>query len=353
MVNVSGLKVSENMTNSTSIEKLETFVLVTVIAVLVWLYAEDRTAKDYKETIKVEFVAPAGEDLAIDPHEPPPIEISFRASKAYYQAFEKLQAQGALKLKVASPQPGDSIIQPVILDELLRESQLGVIGITGVKATPATMELNVEPIVSVEMPIEVDAGNTKLDDEPVLEPATATLTIKRSLVERAQVSAVIAELTGDVLRGLPDGHTYTKTAKLKLPPDLAVRWSSIAPQTAEVTFTIRNRTIPWEVTAVPIRLDILPLLLSQYDIQLQDGEQLVPTVELLGPNDVINAIKADKSMVGAMIHLDPKVLEAALESDTYKALVEITVPAGVTVVAPIAHSVTIIVTAKEAELPIQ
>ncbi len=80
---------------------LETWFLVTLISVLVWLYAEGAMVQTYpRQRIAVDLVAPPGSRLALEPDRTEAF-VSFRGSAAQLQELKARLAQGRWRCRSA------------------------------------------------------------------------------------------------------------------------------------------------------------------------------------------------------------------------------------------------------------
>ncbi|MBX2851070.1 MAG: hypothetical protein KTR15_04910 [Phycisphaeraceae bacterium] len=69
--------------------QIATFVTVTIVALLVWLYAEDANVQTYTgQAVRVQFVLPAGADGLITPSEPITVLVDFDGSNGQFQQFD-------------------------------------------------------------------------------------------------------------------------------------------------------------------------------------------------------------------------------------------------------------------------
>lgn len=300
-------------------QKIETFIVVTVITALVWLYAEGRNVTIYtNEPVPVRFVSGDGEGLTISPEGPQRVLISFEGSTAMKQALDALTKQGPIDLPVVEQPDAPTAVQNLIMKDVLNESVLRELGIQVTATDPAVIPVTVRRLVSVDMPIEAQVTAAGLAGRPTVEPARMAVRVPASLASVAEELALIAPVTDADLTGIPANTPRTITVRLELPEPLQGQPVELPQRNAAVTLTISKQTDSITLTSVPIHINAPPLLLEQYRIELPEDTVVLRDVKLTGPADAITEIRENNFRVWAEFRpsaddLNPGVTQASLE----------------------------------------
>lgn len=317
------------MTRSQFLDRLETVVIVTVISVLVWLYAEGENVQTYTNArVRVKFVPPTGQELAIEPSEPLEVLLNIRASAGEMSRFERFVRDnaGIVPIEVGEERNG----AVVVLREALGGTQLGAMGLNITSTSPEHASITVEPLVTRRLTVAPTEAPVQLAKPPTVEPPAVEVTMRASLAELADGLALTARLP----QRPEDYATFevntpeTLEVPLEVPPALVDPWTELADANAEVTFTIRKLTDTYRPDYIPIRISLDPLMLRQYEVE--PLELVLREVTLTGPSDAIERIRRGEERVEAMLRPTNEQLERGVE--TLQPV--IVAPSGVTTASP-------------------
>lgn len=295
------------MSRTSTLQKVETFLIVTLIALLVWLYADAQTVKKFTRVpVQIKLVPPPNEQLAIDPITVRRVGVTFRASSSQKMQFDRLSSP--LEVYIDASANGGSPTRTMDVAALLQHSELGELGISIEETDPPDMQVRVESLEEVELPVETFQGDLGLTDVVPGDPPRVRVMMPQSLVEPARSAHVVADLTQVDLEGLEEGVPQTRTVTLTLSPALkeqadpfSLAHTSIEPAQIEVTFTIRNQQKTIKVDLIPIELSALPTLWRHFQLNVSDDQLVLSGVELTGPSDEIDKIESGETKVRAYI----------------------------------------------------
>lgn len=280
--------------------RLETGLIVTVISVLVWLYAEGENVQLHpNQRLLVEFVAPAGQSLAIDPQDPVEILVSFRASAGEMGLLEEKLRAGPIQIPVGNGTESESNEQTVVLKDALDRSAIGSLGINITDTDPVTETVRAEPLVTRRLPIAEAPTRVQFGTPPKFEPAQVAVTLPRSLAEAAENAKVLARLDTLNLNEYEANTDVTASVPLELPAPLRSPWTTLGAATAQVTFNIRKLSDSIVLPTVPLRVSADPLLLQEFDVLVAQDGMMLRDVRLSGPSDVIEAIRKNEVRIWA------------------------------------------------------
>ncbi|MEX0655722.1 MAG: hypothetical protein WD534_08710 [Phycisphaeraceae bacterium] len=305
--------IGETRSSSRSLlDKVQTGVIVSVIAVLVWLYAEGEAVQERPKQIEIQFVAAGSGPVGIDPSRPFLIGVTFQASTGQMAQVEHLLSQGPVQIPVAPREDADSPMQTVVLREALERSMLGELGVNIRETSPATWQVAVEPLETVELDVTLEVAQPELvGPRPRIEPSRVAVTVPAS--QRARVAELQAVARLDDVGALEPDQQHTVDLRVSLSEAVNLRWMRVQPETVEVTFTLREQTDTVTLTSVPIEVQVSPLLLRRYMIDVSDEHMVLRDVVLTGPADEIDRIRRKERPIRAYLRPTADELDRGVE----------------------------------------
>jgi YbbR domain-containing protein len=320
--------------------KIQTYLFVTLITILAWLYAEGENLKVETYSPEIVFVATPAGSLLIEPSRPPRrVDVTFKGPNSQLQEVMRNQP-----IKVPL-QAGDDPDRTIDLAQLLAENnEIMRMGLTVQRVDPSTVKVRVEEMRTVTMPIDVVPGSDYLATRPTITPPEATVTLPASEADQiAQGTKLIARLA--LNNPSINQQTVIEGVELSLPEGIDPAHATIDPPAVSITVTITQKTRQSQPLTIPVRL-VAPISeLARYDVRLDSDDPLLRNVILEGPNAIIDEIDQRKRDIWAELRLSASDLEnaAAKPNDPFVAQVTIPTPEGVRVVqglAPLKYRVT-------------
>lgn len=306
--------------------RIETVVIVSIVTVLIWLYAERESIRRGEIGAQIRLVAPAGQSLAIEPNRFS-VTIAYRCSTNQEQRLKNLLAQ-PLVLEVEAD-PADSFRFISLRDRITKESPLARLGIEIDNVTPEGLQISIVRLTTVRMPIQVDAGDYQLAGPPTLDPQEAEVLLPLSAVPAASEQHLIVRLA-DVDRALQPGQSYRHRLPVVAPAQLPSP-TTITPQTVEVSFAIASEKKQLTLKSVLIVLQTPPQLAAEYSVELPNDLRVLPEpVEVTGQSDKIDKLAQSPDQVKAILQLSGDDFARGITSK----VVELTLPEGVTTTRP-------------------
>ena len=329
--------------------RLQTWLIVTVIAVLVWLYAEGEAVTEKTEQLQIKFVPPPGVQLAIEPvtrslsnsDATLPVFATFRASTGQMDQVRQITNEGPIEIVVNAQPDSQSPEQVIIFRDKLQDTKLGLLGINIVDTNPATATVRVEPLRTEMLDVTVDVGDVQLAGLPTIEPAKVPVTMPVRIADAMRGVRVVAQLDElDLSQYLANEEHTVNAVPLELPDELQRKWVELGRDSVKVTFTIRKQTDTWTISYLPVEIQASPLLLRRFSLDIRDEDLNLLEVKLQGPADVVDRIRKKELPVSAAIYPSIDELETALgqgSSATLSVPVKLTLPQGVIVQSPMSH----------------
>lgn len=308
------------------LEPIIRYSTITLIAFMVWLYAEGATRKQHTVTVNVLFVAPKGQRLLIEPamHS---VTATVRCATSQLDQVKKL-AMEPIPIEVTDI-PGRPE-RPIIVDQLLSvHERVNRLGITIERVDPDTVPLRIERLETRQISIELATpADLELASPAVFSTQVADMELPASAVTQIEGLKLQARLDANALAGVVPGVLTDREIDVTLPPALAtLPHVGYSPRKVKVSFTVKKKEDEHIVSLVPVLLYIAPNLAKQYSVEVDQENLLLRDVKVKGPSDVIGRIKSGTLKIEALLRMDPEDLERRIPSK----LPELRLPAGVTV----------------------
>jgi len=306
--------------------RVESVVIVTVVTVLIWLYAERESVRRGELTAQVRLIAPVGQNLAINPDRFN-VTIAYRCSTSQEQRLKNAVAE-PLNLEVEAD-PTDSFRFISLRERIIRNPSIAGLGIEIDNVTPEGQQVSIVRLTTVRMPIRVNAEEYELEGPPTLEPDEAE--VQLPLVAAAAAADQHLEVRlRDADGVITPGQTYRKRLPIVAPPQLPPP-SKIVPQAADVSFTIATQTQQLTLKSVRILIAAPWKLLAEYSVELPNDLLVLPEpVEVTGQSDKIQKLAEAPDQVVAVLRLTGEDFARGITSKP----VEIVLPEGVTTARP-------------------
>lgn len=324
------------------LEGLETVLVVTVIAALIWLYAEGETVNTVTKRVTVRFVAPTTGSTAVSlpDHESTvvggaviDVQAAIQASQGDLPRIVDWIRDETIDIEVHAPSSADEV-QVINLQDALNQSPLADRNAFVKETIPETVSVRVQQLRTVDMPIRIEQGELELSEEapPLMFPDKIAVTMPADLAQQVseQNIRLIARLDLLAPETLEEDTQNVETVELELPPQLQNQpHVSLARQRTEVRFLVRKITDEFLLERVQVRLRITDDL-TRYHFQIDPSSQRILSVKVRGPIEAIARIKNDPSLVRASILIKMEDLTGA---DKGSAPLEIYPPEGVKVIS--------------------
>jgi len=338
-----------------------TLLTVTAIALLVWLYAEDANVNTYtQQSVRVQFVLPAGAQGLITPSEPITVLVDFDGSNGQYQQFDDVRDE-VFQFTLPIDQTLD--LQTMEIDmrsQIEQIERLAELGINVKGVTPERVSVTFEKYVEVQLPIKIqpDTGPIKLAAATFTETEQSprvriTMLASQAQALQAQGEAyAIARIDEDDVASLDKGISQQLTGvPLILPDAIASLPRSIS--SVDLLVTVANDRDTVQIDRRPILLSYPPSINERYIIELEESDRFITTFTLEGPRDQIALLKEDPASkdVWASVRFSNEEADAAVTNGgVISKAVDIVAPRGVVLTSEIVR-VSIKVIPRESPAP--
>lgn len=296
-------------------QKAMTYALVTIITVLVWLYAEAENVKVHEENA-VEIVIVGAKNQSIDIGRPQPLRVSvqFRCASGQISELRQLR-QKPFHINVADMDAGEQSIE--LKARLSLVQRIADLGVAVESVDPSRIRATITNLTPIDMEIVAkDSDGQPLD--AVVDPPKARVMVPSRFASSASGITLIANVDPRSLADLAEGEHLISGVPVTVPAYLREEKMLDLPSTVDVRVTVRTqeRTIS---RSVPIYILAPPLVHA--DFQIVPEDQSV-TVDLTGPVETIERIDRNETKVWAELHFfsHAKLSENAETSTTPHAL---------------------------------
>ena len=308
------------------LQALRTILLVGVVTILVWLWAEAESLSSEVVSPRIEIAG--GPDLAArlsddtgasaGPGGPGGTQVVRVRARGAKLAIDRLQQLLQRPVRFTPgvggipAQPGEHAID---LRSALREHpDFARLGVSIDEVEPATLRIALERLVVRALPIRLDVRGLALEGPAAIAPSSAELRLTESAAERLPGdAAVLAVIDPGLLAGLPPDASQTLPARLVTPPE-AGTVAGLAPLSAQVTLKLRSGIATATLDRVPVLVILPPGEIGRWDVELLDP--VVERVQVSGPRDMLGPLAepAGRAALAAYVRLTPEDLAARVAS---------------------------------------
>lgn len=306
-------------------QKTVTYGLVTIITILVWLYAEAENVKIHEENA-VEIAVEGAKTQLIELEKPGPLRVAvqFRCAAGQLSELRKLCRQ-SFTINVADMDAGEQTIE--LKARLGLDQGIADLGVAIEAVDPARIRATITDLEAVEMQIVARSGGQDLDTlDPKVTPARATVLMPAARADISAMMQLVAEVDESALADLGEGEHEIPDVPVTVPPHLRKQNIRNLPATAKVRVTVRKqeKTI---ARSVPIYVLNTPSISE--DFEIIPDEDFV-TVDLTGPVETIDRIHKNNIQVWAELHFFSHAdLSASAEETTLTYALEFHLPPNV------------------------
>lgn len=310
--------------------KIRAVVLVTLVTLLIWLWAEGESLSSTSFNPEI-VIAPEGTELLVenDADWRGTVRVRMQGStRALTQAESTLGVQIRLKLGQGGvpSQPGER--QVVDLEEAIRSlPRVRELGLTVQEVTPAITVVKIVRLVTKELPVRaaMPTGAELLGD-PVITPARVQVKLPEAIAAKLPVDASAVAPIGDAeFDAARDDTSRTVSTALQMPGVTAGAGEiQFIPEKVSVTFRRKRSVDSITLASTPVWFSMPPIESAKWNVEITD--QFLRDVTFTGPADSIAKIRSREVVPIAEVRLSSDDLEKGVET---KDAVFVALPPGV------------------------
>ncbi len=315
-------------------ERVVNIVAVSLVTLLIWMWAAGETRETEPAFTDIRFVAPTADSMRIEPAEVSTLRLQVRGPRRAIDAVaERLREPIAVTPGTHGipAEPGPHEIDLAQLGEsIVAQWRLPV---TVVGAEPESIAIEISPLATREVrivPVLPSGVRTTGRVEVVPETATIVLPGDLAAIEDLQLEARVSDRD---LAGRETGRRHQFEVPLQLPASLAGTRESvrIQPRTAEVRLALDSNESELSLSSpVPVQIAGPAADLDDWTVEVDPASAFLRDVVLRGPAETIQRLRDRDGDVGviAFVHLTSDDLLKRIEE---KPVTLWSLPAGVTV----------------------
>lgn len=293
-------------------ERLWTYLLVTVVAVLIWLWAAAETRDQGSASFTVQFAPAAPSDQIVTPREKK-FAVELEGARLALQRARTL-ANAPIVLTVGNELPTlPGVYHTDVIDVLERNDGLLETGVRVLSADPPYVDLEIDDLVPITAAVVPMLTGLETDERDV-DPPQVTVHLPSRLRELVDEDLTVeAHLLQASLEQLEPGRTYNLPATLTLPQSLrTVRSATIDPPTATVSFKVKSHIKAITLPTVRVQIAGPPEDQKEYLVEIEDRS--ISDVTIKGEGTLIQQIERGQVTVVAILHLTTLEKERRIES---------------------------------------
>jgi len=323
---------------------IRTFIIVTLITIMVWLLAESRMVRT--RTIEAQIVlttvpvsGTGSESVlvvrqSVDQAQIRTTEIKIEGSTAGLDRFAR-KLLNRVELRVGREIPAKPGTHTIDLRAILRQlSETTGHGLIISDVSPASVIVQVDELESREFPVRVVLPNEiQLDGVPRADPDLITVTAPSSILNAIRSSEAVVRIDAAEISQLAQGRLETIPGVI-VEIDGVDRqdWATqMSPGQVDVFVTLLTLNKKYTIDRLPIQVLLAPGEIGKWLVEINESDKDLVNVEISGSAEAIGLLKSGEVQPRAFINLSFEELERGISSKPAQIL---GLPAGCRVTSP-------------------
>jgi hypothetical protein len=300
-----------------NIERMRTALIVSLVSVLVWLFAESRTLRI--ETIAVPVTIDVGGRTLVfrltdGDAWAGVVEVELTGPVGLIDALRGPMGEGVL-LELGDELPGDPGVRSVDLREALRRDSLFAdSGITIRRIVPETLGLEIDRLESVRLPVQVDLSGVETSGPVTVQPPEIEVRVPASFAGGLPES-IIARLDPTRLASLVPGRRSELSqvpVELEGLPDGL--WGLRLGETrVTVALAVRARTQNLMIAELPILIELAPADFARWIVEIPPEDRVLTNLSLTGPGAAIDRLRRGEIRLRAVVSISSEAMERGID----------------------------------------
>ncbi len=307
---------------------LRTFVIVTLITVMVWLLAESRMVQTrvLEAQVILTSVPQASEGSGERPLVVRQVQgqdqvrtatIQIEGSAAGLDRFARV-LQNRIELRVGREIPAEPGIHTLDLREVLRQSSdMSVHGLIITEVSPETITVEVDELVTREFRLGVDMpAGVEFDGVPRTDPTMIRVVAPSSVLARVETAQASVRIDPGKVAQLSPGRLETiPGVAVELPGIDGQDWQTqIEPRQVDVFVTLRTLTENLTIDRLPVQVLLAPGEIGRWRIEIDEADKDLVNILVTGPAEAIEALRTGAATPKAFVALTFEDLERRIGS---------------------------------------
>lgn len=281
-----------------------TWLLVTLVTVLIWFWAAAETREQRTVTARVHLAVPDPENWLIEPQDIV-AAVALEGSKPALQGADNMLRR-PINISVSGVE-GHQLIN--VLDRLRRHNELRELGVAITSTEPASVDIEMQQIVRVQADVKLELPGATTEGDITITPPEVSVSMPSQMRARLpQPFQVLAIVDRTELDRLAPGARQNLDVKLQLPEPIASAPNVKMSRTrVSASFAIRSRIRETKLDSVPVQISDRPEDRSQYQVEIDPA--VLRDVTVSADADLIKRIESGEAPVVAVLHLESRDLQ--------------------------------------------
>jgi len=308
----------------------KTVLLVTVVTVLIWVFAESETLQPKEITTELVLRASptanravalfgtsvAGENGLVSATDRT-ITIVLEGSAAAIDRVNASIEREPLAITPDLPAFTDRSGEfEAPMRELLRSHPRIVgSGVTIQRVEPEFLRVVIDELVTRRMRVEPVLDEGQFDGLPEVRPAEVDVVLNKAAADSyaADVKAVASIDAATSTRVQPGRKETLNAVRIRIPqPPIRPIFLQVRPQTVDVTFGVRARSREIRIANVPVAIRISPAEFNRWIIDIPEQDRFLADVTISGPAELVRQLEERTTPIVAEVLLSFEELERAI-----------------------------------------
>lgn len=287
--------------------QIQLIVSTIALTVLIWIYADQAVHDTYQTTVIVRYVPPPEPGsayvlrIAGARNEAPDTvraELTFRGPKSAIRRLENDDASGRLRLVVPvndELQPGPQPLRD-LLEDVSRLAEIRSRGIVLQRATPRTVQIEVDRYRNVPVALDVNAGafEKAIVGKPAVRPDTVSARVLESTLKGDTKLPPLKIPIEEELQARSDQPGSTLWFDVALHSSWPGIDATFTPDRVRVSVTLARRTVRERITLIPLGVLVEPQdFFGKYELEWQDetGGHFTQAIDVRVPVEKAGQLK--------------------------------------------------------------
>ncbi len=305
-----------------------TVILVSFLAILIWLLAESRMVQTRMVELQIVLVGNSQDPQhryvvrpAVGEHWAASIDVELEGSLASLDQASR-DLRGRVQLIVGDQIPSRPGIHDLDMRSILRNlTPLHSHGVSIRSLSSDLAKVEVDELVSIELPVRVELPPGVALDGPVRSiPQTISLQGPAAQIAILEGREVLAIPSPSLLSTLTPGRLETipgvaLTVPIAIDASQVQGWAPVMnPSRVDIRLTIRSLTQTAVIDRLPIQVLLAPGEVGRWNVALNPGSEDLVSIQISGPSETLASIADGSIIPSAILSLSFQDLERGIST---------------------------------------
>lgn len=302
------------------LERIKSFLLISVIALTIWLFAEAESLSSYSGITRVQFISGEGSNRTVRVADgfSGSVSVEVEGSRvAIDRAREILSAGVRLELGKTGVPFVDGAHSVNLVEAIQAYRPLAAAGVQVTSVSPQNVSLRITELETRQVPVDASLPGVQIVGAIRITPESLPVRLPRSEWEAMKEPLrLVVRLGDEQIARLPAGGVARVEARALAPAST----SGVDPfptgagnAVVSLEFTVKDRNATAQFAAVPVQVLLPPIEAGVWRVQIESQDQFL-TLEATGPSETIERLQAADAPLIALLALSSDDLERGIAS---------------------------------------